>query len=93
MYRSARQQARQLERAREAGRDIYGGGADNGDEIDSGGGLHVVALEDALRREKETVRRLRITLREQATEMKAALALADQVRNAIFAPFLYKMHH
>ena len=77
--RSARQQARQLERARQAGRENTGGGADDClvDEADS---LHVAALEKALRREKETVRRLRITLREQATEMNDALSAASRAK-------------
>jgi hypothetical protein len=51
------------------------------DELDQANSLHVAALENALRREKETVRRLRITLREQATEMNDALAAASRAKS------------
>ena len=78
-HRSARQQARQLEHARHAGREKGAGGRDES-LADSGDSLHVAALENALRREKETVRRLRITLREQATEMKDVLAAASRAK-------------
>lgn len=77
--RSARQQARQLEHARHAGREKGAGGLDES-LTDSADSLHVAALENALRREKETVRRLRITLREQATEMKETLAAASRAK-------------
>ena len=78
-HRSARQQARQLEHARHAGREKGAGGRDES-LADSGDSLHVAALEHALRREKETVRRLRITLREQATEMKETLSAASRAK-------------
>eukprot|EP01043_Picozoa_sp_COSAG02_P042153 COSAG02_NODE_3558_length_6563_cov_38.861850_7_plen_88_part_00 len=56
------------------------GGEGLADELDEANSLHVASLENALRREKETVQRLRITLREQATEMKDALAAASRTK-------------
>ncbi len=81
--RTTRQQARQLERGRQAGRGVGAGAL--ADELDEANSLHVASLENALRREKETVRRLRITLREQAAEMKDALAAASRAKMRVSA--------
>lgn len=77
--RSARQQARQLERARQSNNEQGRGGSNDSQAVEDGS-LRVAALEDALRREKEVVRRLRITLREQAAEMKETLAAAVRAK-------------